>query len=170
MQVPPGLGNISSSGASAGFRDRHGRGGREIRGLTVEQHIARLREDLIPLAERCARVMREALASLETLGAARTTRLNDRSRSASLYKMLKGSSGCYRPYKPSTRVCRTSRSDPIRCLPVPRARTTASQASLTAPGALRTPNSQTLRPVRRLDHTGDLSAGFDLDLAVGDRA
>jgi len=65
VQVPPGLGNISSSGASAGFRDHHGRGGREIRGLTVEQHIARLREDLIPLAERCARVMREALAALE---------------------------------------------------------------------------------------------------------
>jgi hypothetical protein len=49
------------------FRDRHGREGREIRGLTVEQHLAHLREALIPLAERCARVMREALASLETL-------------------------------------------------------------------------------------------------------
>src|SRR5229473_2188260 len=45
----------------AGFRDRHG----EIRGLTVEQHIARLQENLIPLAERCGRVMREALAALE---------------------------------------------------------------------------------------------------------
>ncbi len=49
----------------AGFRDRHG----EIRGLTVEQHIARLQENLIPLAERCGRVMREALAALETLRA-----------------------------------------------------------------------------------------------------
>src|SRR5712692_7113662 len=48
-----------------GFRDRHG----EIRGLTVEQHIARLQENLIPLAERCGRVMREALAALETLRA-----------------------------------------------------------------------------------------------------
>jgi hypothetical protein len=55
---------------SAEFQDRHGRGGREIRGLTVEQHIALLREGLIPLADRCARVMREALASLETLHAA----------------------------------------------------------------------------------------------------
>jgi hypothetical protein len=46
------------------FRDR-----REIRGLTVEEYINRLGQDLIPLAERCARVMREALAALETLRA-----------------------------------------------------------------------------------------------------
>src|SRR5216683_8232539 len=45
----------------AGLRDRHG----EIRGLTVEEYINRLGQDLIPLAERCARVMREALAALE---------------------------------------------------------------------------------------------------------
>ena len=49
-----------------GFRDRHG----EIRGLTVEEYINRLGQDLIPLAERCARVMREAIAALETLRAA----------------------------------------------------------------------------------------------------
>ena len=54
---------------SAEFQDRHGRGGREIRGLTVEEYINRLGQDLIPLAERCARVMREALAALETLHA-----------------------------------------------------------------------------------------------------
>jgi len=47
----------------AGLRDRHG----EIRGLTVEEHINRPGQDLIPLAERCSRVMREALAALETL-------------------------------------------------------------------------------------------------------
>jgi len=52
------------------FRDRRGREGPLIHGLTVEQHIARLRESLIPLAERCGRVMIEALASLETLGGA----------------------------------------------------------------------------------------------------
>ena len=52
---------------SAEFQDRHGRGGREIRGLTVEEYINRLGQDLIPLAERCSRVMREALAALETL-------------------------------------------------------------------------------------------------------
>src|SRR5712691_845235 len=36
-----------------------------ISGLTVEEYIDRLGQDLIPLAERCARVMREALAALE---------------------------------------------------------------------------------------------------------
>ncbi len=45
------------------FRDRHGQEGRRIRGLTVEEYINRLGQDLIPLAERCARVMREALAN-----------------------------------------------------------------------------------------------------------
>jgi len=45
----------------AGLRDRHG----EIRGLTVEEYINRLGQDLIPLAERCAWIMREALAALE---------------------------------------------------------------------------------------------------------
>ena len=29
-------------------------------GLSVEQHIARLRDELLPLAERCGRAMREA--------------------------------------------------------------------------------------------------------------
>ena len=52
---------------SANVRDRHGREAREIRGLTVEQHLGHLREGLIPLAERCGRVMREALAGLEAL-------------------------------------------------------------------------------------------------------
>ncbi len=51
------------------FRDRHGEEGPKIQGLTVEQHLARLREGLIPLAERCGRVMREALAALEGLRA-----------------------------------------------------------------------------------------------------
>jgi hypothetical protein len=37
---------------SAEFQDCHGRGGREIRGLTVEEHINRLGQDVIPLAER----------------------------------------------------------------------------------------------------------------------
>ena len=55
------------SGPSAEFRDRYGREGRAIRGLSVEEHLAHLREGLIPLAERCGRVMREALGSLEML-------------------------------------------------------------------------------------------------------
>jgi hypothetical protein len=38
--------------------------------LTVEQHIARLGEQLLPIAERFGRVMREAVAALEELRAA----------------------------------------------------------------------------------------------------
>jgi hypothetical protein len=63
----------------AGFRDRHG----EIRGLTVEEYINRLGQDLIPLAERCARVMREALAALETVRAAPSSEV-ERSKPISL--------------------------------------------------------------------------------------
>jgi hypothetical protein len=56
-------------GPSANFRHRYGREGRNIRGLSVEEHLGRLREGLIPLAERCGRVMREVLAALEALRA-----------------------------------------------------------------------------------------------------
>src|SRR5713101_346879 len=66
-----------------GFRDSHG----EIRGLTVEQHIARLQENLIPLAERCGRVMREALAALETLRAVPSQAV-ERSRPAGISLMF----------------------------------------------------------------------------------
>jgi hypothetical protein len=66
-------------GPSAHFQDRYGREGRTICGLTVEQHIARLRDELLPLAERCGRVMREALAALEGFGAA-PSRAVERSR------------------------------------------------------------------------------------------
>ena len=52
---------------SANVLDRYGRETREIRGVSVEEHINRLSQDLIPLAERCARTMREALAALEML-------------------------------------------------------------------------------------------------------
>jgi hypothetical protein len=38
-------------GPSANFQDRYGREGRTIRGLTVEQHIARLRDELLPIAD-----------------------------------------------------------------------------------------------------------------------
>ena len=43
--------------------------GRTIRGLTVEQHLSRIRESLLPLAERCGRMMREALGALEGMRA-----------------------------------------------------------------------------------------------------
>ena len=57
-------------GPNADFRDRYGREGRAIRGLSVEEHLAHLREGLIPLAERCGWIMREALAALDMLRAA----------------------------------------------------------------------------------------------------
>ena len=55
---------------SANVRDRSGREVREIRGLSVEEHIKRLSQSLIPLAAHCGRIMREALAALEGLRAA----------------------------------------------------------------------------------------------------
>jgi hypothetical protein len=56
-------------GPSANYQDRWGREGPTIRGLTVEQHLRRLREELLPLAECYGRVRREALAALEALRA-----------------------------------------------------------------------------------------------------
>ena len=53
----------------------------QVRGLTVEEYIDRLGQDLIPLAERCARVMREALAALEATRGA-PSQVVERSRAA----------------------------------------------------------------------------------------
>ena len=78
MRVTGWVGNLAlhieheffgRDGPGAQFTDRYGREGRTIRGLTVEEHLAHLHEGLIPLVERYGRVMREALASLETLRA-----------------------------------------------------------------------------------------------------
>jgi hypothetical protein len=60
---------FGTRGPGAHFQDRYGRMSGTIRGLTVEQHLARLRDELMPLAERSGRVMREALAALEILRA-----------------------------------------------------------------------------------------------------
>ena len=71
LSIPSWMGNVSIhieheffglDGPSAEFRDRYGKVGHSIRGLTVEQHLSHLRERLLPLAERCGRVMREALS------------------------------------------------------------------------------------------------------------
>jgi hypothetical protein len=56
-------------GPSVKYQDRWGREGSTIRGLTAEQHLRRLREELLPLAERYGRTMCGALAMLETLRA-----------------------------------------------------------------------------------------------------
>jgi hypothetical protein len=47
----------------------HGNEGHRIRGLSVEEPLSHLREGLLPLAERCGEVMREALAALEAVRA-----------------------------------------------------------------------------------------------------
>jgi hypothetical protein len=60
---------FGTRGPSAHFQDRYGRSGSTIRGLSVEEHLARLRDELILLAERFGRVMREVLASLEVIRA-----------------------------------------------------------------------------------------------------
>jgi hypothetical protein len=54
-------------GPSATFKDRYGREGRSVRGLSVEEHLVRLRENLLPLAERYGRVLSSALASLDAV-------------------------------------------------------------------------------------------------------
>jgi len=83
----------------AGFRDRHG----EIRGLTVEEYINRLGQDLIPLAERCARVMREALAALEATRGAPSQAV-ERSRPARISLM-------FEPRLPDRALGQTQRDD-----------------------------------------------------------
>jgi len=78
VRVTGWIGNLSihieheffgRDGPSAEFRDRYGKEGYRIRGLSVEQHLSHLREGLLPLAERCGHVMREALAALEAVRA-----------------------------------------------------------------------------------------------------
>jgi hypothetical protein len=49
----------------AGFRDRHGQEGREIRGLTAEEYINPAGSGSDPLGRAPRAVMREALAALE---------------------------------------------------------------------------------------------------------
>jgi len=52
---------------SANVHDRRGAEAREIRGLSVEEHINRLGPVLIPLAERCARVSHHPAVELMRL-------------------------------------------------------------------------------------------------------
>jgi hypothetical protein len=80
------------TGNTALMAERRGRGSsrprrRAIRGLTVEGYINRLGQDMIPLAERCARVMREVLAHLEALRAVRSN-VVERSKPVSLDEMV----------------------------------------------------------------------------------
>ena len=66
--------------------------GRTIRGLTVEQHLAHLREGLLPLTERCGRAMRDALSALECLRAVPSEAV-ERSRPLRIALCLDGGTG-----------------------------------------------------------------------------
>ena len=99
IQISGWIGNLATrieheffgtKGPSADYRDRRGREGPMVRGLKVEELLARLREGLLPLAERCGRVMREALASLEVLRAAPSEAV-ERSRPMRISLMLERS-------------------------------------------------------------------------------
>jgi len=95
-------------GPSAHFRNRYGQEGRTIRGLKVEQYIARLRDGLLPLAERCGRAMREALAALEKFGAAPSWPV-ERSRPVKISILYRATGQLYmqRSFKAERREART---------------------------------------------------------------
>ncbi len=58
---------FDKQGPSAMFEQRYGRGSREIRGLRVEDHVHRIGEQLLPLLDRCNRMMLRSLRALKTL-------------------------------------------------------------------------------------------------------
>ena len=58
---------FDKQGPSAMFEQRYGRGSREIRGLRVEDHVHRIGEQLLPLLDRCNRMMLRNLKALKTL-------------------------------------------------------------------------------------------------------
>jgi len=58
---------FGQQGPGAKLRDRHGHGGGEIHGLRVEDHIQRIGEQLMPLLDRCNRMMLRNLKALSTL-------------------------------------------------------------------------------------------------------
>src|SRR5215213_1915594 len=58
---------FGTSGPSANFQDRYGRGSHQINGLSVERHVERIGEQLLPLLDRCNRMMLRNLKALKTL-------------------------------------------------------------------------------------------------------
>lgn len=54
-------------GLGAEFEERYGPAGERIRGLAVEQYVARISDDLLPLVERFHRMVHEALRTLREL-------------------------------------------------------------------------------------------------------
>src|SRR5207248_1746754 len=58
---------FSKQSLSAKFRDKYGHGASEIRGLRVEDHVHRMGEQLLPLLDRCNRMMLRNLKALKAL-------------------------------------------------------------------------------------------------------
>jgi hypothetical protein len=58
---------FSTRSLGATLQDRHGRGSQVINGLHVEQHVERIGEQLLPLLDRCTRMMLRNLKALKTL-------------------------------------------------------------------------------------------------------
>jgi hypothetical protein len=58
---------FDKEGPSAKFEKRYGRGSHEIQGLRVEDYIHRIGEELLPLLDRCNRMMLRNLKALKTM-------------------------------------------------------------------------------------------------------
>jgi hypothetical protein len=58
---------FQQEGPSAKLQKRYGRGSHEIQGLRVEDYIHRVGEELLPLLDRCNRMMLRNLKALKTL-------------------------------------------------------------------------------------------------------
>src|SRR5438874_2024541 len=58
---------FGKQGLSAKFTDRYGRHNDTVRGLRVEDHVDRIAEQLLPLLDRCNRMMLRNLKALKTM-------------------------------------------------------------------------------------------------------
>jgi hypothetical protein len=58
---------FQKQGLNAKLQERYGRGSHEIRGLRVEDHIHRIGEQLLPLLDRCNRMMLRNLKALKAM-------------------------------------------------------------------------------------------------------
>src|SRR5205814_10645084 len=58
---------FGKQGLSAKFTDRYGWQNEKVRGLRVEDHVERIAEQLLPLLDRCNRMMLRNLKALKTM-------------------------------------------------------------------------------------------------------
>jgi hypothetical protein len=76
LRINGWIGNLASlieseffgkQGLSATFEDRYGHGSHDVRGLSVEDHVERIAEQLLPLLDRCNRMMLRNLKALKSM-------------------------------------------------------------------------------------------------------